>query len=117
LCKRVVVIHHGTLLFDGDLAGLVRRFSRHKTIVVTPEFGTPDLRSFGEVTSVADGRVALRVPRSDVARVTERLLVAVPIADLSVAEPPLEEVIEEVFTRGSTTPSDEVVPLPADEPA
>ena len=39
LCKRVVVIHHGQLLFDGDLAELVQRFSPHKTIIVELERG------------------------------------------------------------------------------
>lgn len=106
LCRRVVVIHHGSLLFDGDLPALVRRFTRHKTIVVTPELGTSDLAEFGEVASVAEGRIALRVPSRDVARVTERLLASVPIADLSIADPPLEEVIEEVFTRGIAIPRD-----------
>ena len=37
LCRRVIVIHHGRLLFDGELAALVQRFTAHKTIVVQLE--------------------------------------------------------------------------------
>ena len=42
-CARVVVIHHGQLLFDGQLSELVQRFSPHKTIVVELENGQGDL--------------------------------------------------------------------------
>ena len=104
LCKRVVVIHHGRLLFDGQLSELVRRFSPHKTIVVELVEGTADLSGFGEVVSASEGRITLRVPKSETARVTERLLASVPIADLTVEDPPIEEVIEQVFTGSSDEP-------------
>ncbi len=43
LCRRVLVIHHGRLLFDGELAALVQRFTTHKTIVVRLEDPDADL--------------------------------------------------------------------------
>ena len=101
LCRRVVVIHHGRLLFDGDLARLVERFSPHKTIVVELERDDVDLRPYGEVVAREEGRATLRVPKSQTARVTGRLLADVPIADLTVEDPPIEEVIEQVFAAGS----------------
>jgi ABC-2 type transport system ATP-binding protein len=110
LCRRVIVIHRGALLFDGDLAALVRRFARHKTIVVTGEGGAPDLRAFGEVTSAEDGCVTLRVPRLDAARVTGRLLERVTVVDLTVTDPPLDEVIEQVFAHGPTVPEADAGP-------
>jgi ABC-2 type transport system ATP-binding protein len=99
LCRRVIVIHHGKLLFDGDLADLVRRFTAHKTIVVQLEDTAADLRAYGEVVSSADGRVTLRVPKSETAGVTERLLADLPVIDLTVEDPPIEEVIERVFAQ------------------
>jgi ABC-2 type transport system ATP-binding protein len=105
LCKRVLVIHHGRLLFDGPLTALVERFSPHKTIVVELDeaagVGPVDLSPFGEVLAVEEGRVTLRVPKAATAQVTGRLLASVPIADLTVADPPIEEVIEQVFAQGS----------------
>ena len=101
LCKRVLIIHHGRLLFDGELAGLVRRFTEHKTVVVQLSDCTPDLRPYGEVVSCADGTATLRVPKANIAQVTERLLADLPVVDLTVADPPLEEVIERVFARGA----------------
>ncbi len=101
LCRRVIVIHHGRLLFDGELADLVRRFTAHKTIIVQLENPDADLRAYGEVVSVADGRVTLRVPKPATALVTERLLADLPVVDLTVEDPPIEEVIEQVFAQGA----------------
>jgi len=99
LCKRVVVIHHGQLLFDGALADLVQRFSPHKTIVVELEKGSPDLSAYGDVVESQEGRVALRVPKAETAQVTGRLLAEQPVLDLTVEDPPIEEVIEQVFAQ------------------
>jgi ABC-2 type transport system ATP-binding protein len=99
LCQRVIVIHRGTLLFDGQLSSLVERFSPHKTIVVDLDAFSGDLAGYGDVVSEEDGRVTLRVPKADTARVTARLLADLPVIDLTVEEPPIEDVIEHVFTR------------------
>jgi ABC-2 type transport system ATP-binding protein len=99
LCRRVIVIHHGRLLFDGDLASLVRRFAPHKTIVVELMNGARDLGRYGEVVAAVDGQVTLRVLKSETARVTERLLADLEIVDLTVEDPPIEEVIEQVFAQ------------------
>ena len=99
LCRRVVVIHHGKLVFDGELADLVQRFTAHKTIVVQLKDCVADLAAYGEVLSCEDGRVTLRVPKMETARVTERLLADLPVIDLTVADPPIEEVIERFFAQ------------------
>jgi ABC-2 type transport system ATP-binding protein len=99
LCRRVIVIHHGRLLFDGDLSDLVERFTAHKTIAVRLEDFQADLSSYGEVVSRMDGLVTLRVPKSETARVTGRLLADLPVIDLTVEDPPIEEVIEQVFAQ------------------
>jgi ABC-2 type transport system ATP-binding protein len=99
LCKRVIVIHHGKLLFDGDLSGLVQKFTAHKTIVVQLEQPNADLSSYGEVVSSDEGHYTLRVPKADTAHITERLLADLPVVDLLVEDPPIEEVIEQVFAQ------------------
>jgi len=99
LCRRVVVIHHGKLLFDGDLSNLVQKFTAHKTIVVQLGDCNADLRSYGEVVSCTDGLFTLRVPRAETAHVTERLLADLPVIDLLVEDSPIEEVIERVFAQ------------------
>jgi len=101
LCKRVVVIHHGHLVFDGDLSVLVQQFTEHKTIVVQLADCDADLRSYGEVVSCSDGQTTLRVPKSEAAHITERLLADLPVIDLLIEDPPIEEVIERVFAQGN----------------
>jgi ABC-2 type transport system ATP-binding protein len=107
LCRRVIVIHHGRLLFDGDLRNLVERFSSTKTIAVKmPGPGTSEhvrFEEFAEVLERGDGWVRLRVERQETAQVTARLLAELPILDLTVEDPPLEDTIEQVFSLSSET--------------
>jgi ABC-2 type transport system ATP-binding protein len=100
LCERVVIIDHGKILFDGDLSALVRRFSPHKTITVELAAGSRDLSGYGEVVEVSGAHVSLRVPQAETPEVAGRLLADLPIADLTVADPPIEAVIDEIFNRG-----------------
>ena len=106
LCQRVVVIHHGRILFDGSLADLVQHFSPHKTITVDLETGVNGLNvpnlgngGFGAVVSQGEGRFILRVPKLDTARVAGRLLAELPVSDLTIEDPPIEEVIEQLFAQ------------------
>lgn len=99
LCKRVLVIHHGKLLFDGELSGLLQQFTSHKTIIIQLDNSKANLSNYGEVKCYEDGRYTLRVPKAETARVTERLLAELPVIDLLVEDPPIEEVIARVFAQ------------------
>jgi len=101
LCRRVIVIHHGRILYDGDLSGLVEKFSAQKTIVLTLPDSNIDLTAYGVVLSKDAGRVTLEVPKSETSRITAQLLADLPISDLTVEDPPIEEVIEHVFAQGA----------------
>lgn len=111
LCRRVIIIHRGRLLFDGPLAELVARFADHKQVGVTLANGarpSPEsLAPYGAVAEIGDGRFALRVPRADVPAVTARLLADWPIADLRLDEPSIEDVVERVFAGGDEADDDE----------
>ena len=104
LAKRVLVIDKGTLLYDGQLQGLVDRFAPHKTITLhfDREVGSDELTPFGEVVSNEDGQARLRTPKDSAPAVTARLLAELPVTDLSVEDPALEDVIEQVFRSGHT---------------
>jgi len=101
LCRRVIVIHHGKILFDGPLARLGDSLAAWKTIAVDLTAGGADLSAYGEVIGRDGDRVTLRVPREETARVTARLLAEQDVADLTVEDPPIEDVIEMVFGQGS----------------
>jgi ABC-2 type transport system ATP-binding protein len=100
LCKRVIVIHHGKLLFDGQLGNLVEQFSAFKTIGVTLQTAGGSLDKYGQVMSQDGLRFTLRVPKAETPQVTARLLGDLPVEDLNVEDPPIEDVIEQVFAQG-----------------
>jgi ABC-2 type transport system ATP-binding protein len=100
LCKRVIVIHNGKLLFDGCLSQLVERFSAFRTIhVTTTAFCAWE--QYGQVLTQENGQVSLRVPHARTAEVTSRILNEQVVQDLTVEAPPIEDVIEKVFSQKS----------------
>lgn len=105
LCKRVVVIHHGRILFDGALATLATDFGATKTISVTLRDGAADLSAYGEVVGEDEGRIALRVARSAASETTTRLLRDLSVIDLTIEDPPIEDVIEQVFADAAPSPA------------
>lgn len=101
LCRRVVIIALGRIIYDGSLGGIIDRFSSHK--VISLELANGEMPSgferYGEVLSVEPPKVKLRVARASVPEVLGNILAAHAVADVSVEDPPLEEVIAEMFTR------------------
>ncbi len=100
LCRRVVVIAHGQIVYDGSLEGIVDRFGRHK--VLTLQFAgsrmPSDLARYGEVIQQVPPKVTLRVVRGEIPRVLSGVLSEYALEDVTVEDPPLEEVIAEMFS-------------------
>lgn len=107
LCERVIVIHRGALLFDGDLAELSGRFGAEKTVTVSVTGELPNLDPYGAVTSAIGGKAVLSVPRGQVATTAARLLADLEVLDLSIEDPPIEDVIERTFASGDEPAEDE----------
>jgi ABC-2 type transport system ATP-binding protein len=106
LCKRVIVIHHGRILFDGELATLAADFGADKTIGVTLKEGSAeaiDFAPYGDLIGIDDGKASIRVGRGLAPDVAGRLLRDLPVADLTIEDPPIEDVIESVFA-GANAP-------------
>lgn len=106
LCSRLMVIHHGRLIYDGALTGLVQQLAPFKLIRLTLNGGyscVPDeLTSQVTVTEQDDdGHLTLRTSRDQVAAITARLLETLPVVDLAVEEPPIEAVIDQFYTEGA----------------
>jgi ABC-2 type transport system ATP-binding protein len=105
LCRRVIVIHHGVVLFDGELSALVSQFASTKLITVELEEGAtvtdPDLAALvqGEVVERTPTHVTVRVAKASTPAAAGRLLAALPVVDLTIEDPPIERVIEDVFAR------------------
>lgn len=105
LCGRVIVIAHGQIIHDGSLAGIVDRFSGHK--VLTLQFsdpdGLPDIGHYGQVLEWRSPRAKLRVDRSQVPRILAEVLARFTLEDVVVEDPPLDEVIADVFSQADRT--------------
>ncbi len=104
LCQRVVVIAQGTIQYDGSLTGIVDEFSGSKiiTLVLGDEQGVQGLERFGEVQRVDHPRVTLKCSRTEVSKVLAEILDRYQVNDIAVEDPPLEEVIAQLFHRVSS---------------
>jgi ABC-2 type transport system ATP-binding protein len=101
LCKRVIVIHHGVIRYDGPLTGLSETFAAYKTIGVALENGHADLSRYGEVIHTDGDWVTIRVPKAETSDVAARLLSEQQVVDLTIEDPPIEDVIELVFSQAA----------------
>lgn len=104
LCPRVILIHHGRLLYDGELNGLAQRLAPFKMMRVALqeeyELIGVQLPDEIEITERQAHQLTLRIPRSAVPTLTAQLLQSLPVADLTVEDPPIEAVIDQIYTEG-----------------
>lgn len=101
LCKRIIVIDRGRLLFDGALDELSARLAPFKIIKIdlTHALDGYDFTSLGAVRSRQERKIVLRVPKGDAAKVAGKLLDDLPVLDLTIEDPPIEDVIALAFGR------------------
>lgn len=99
LCSRVMVINHGRLIYNGLLSGIVEQFGSEKIMRIQfmQEQVPTGLESFGTITQYNGPVAELRVPRQKVPDVLNQLVNQFQIADVSVQDPPLEQMIAQVF--------------------
>ncbi|MBW7884802.1 MAG: ATP-binding cassette domain-containing protein [Caldilineaceae bacterium] len=107
LCPRVILIQTGRLLYDGPLQQLSEQLAPFKLIRLTlnRDNGSDDIAQLlpphTEILDQANGKLTLRVARSQTSAVTGALLNTLPVVDLSVENPPLEAVIDQIYQEGS----------------
>ncbi|MDG6103968.1 ATP-binding cassette domain-containing protein [Dactylosporangium aurantiacum] len=99
LARRVLVIDRATLRFDGDLTALVEAHSPHRLVRVTLREAVParTWTGLGEVSDVDGAVVTLMVPRTETAAIAARLLTTLPVEDVAIEDPPVEDIIRAVF--------------------
>jgi len=110
LCERVIVIHQGHKIHDGDIGALDATGSRQKIIKILPADNAADSaraaafldnlrRRFGSLQAAADGEFVLRVPSEQTVAVSQQILAAGPVADITIEDVPLEDIIAELFGK------------------
>ena len=102
LCERVIIIHLGKLKYDGGLSDLSHKIAPFKLIgVILRDTAVHDLNKYGKPVENEEDREKsyIQVSAKDVTRVAERMLAELPIHDITIADPPIEDVIEQTFTE------------------
>ncbi|GAB4191080.1 MAG: ATP-binding cassette domain-containing protein [Coleofasciculaceae cyanobacterium] len=102
LCQRVLLIYAGQLIYDGSLEGLVDRFAPYREVKLELAHPLPEekLSTYGEVQGVEGQEVRFLVRREALTSTVSRILANLEVIDLTVTEPPIEEVIGRVFRAG-----------------
>lgn len=105
LCPRVILIHHGQLLYDGELQGLAQRLAPFKLVrlALADANGqvTPVLPPQVDLVEQENGRLTLRVARDATPALTAQLLNTLPVVDLAVEDPSLEAVMDQIYQEGA----------------
>jgi ABC-2 type transport system ATP-binding protein len=111
LCRRIIVIDKGRIIFDGDLQTLIERAATSKLIKLElgRELSATELAIYGAVQALDGRRAELLVARQDTSTIAARLLADLPIVDVTIEDPPIESVIGQVFAG---TP--DAAPTPAE---
>jgi len=103
LCRRVIIIDHGRIFFDGRLSEIVDRFADFKLITIhcnnADTCRADALARHGEVVDKATGSIKLKVKRDRVIPACKALLDELPIHDIDIEEVPIEDVIRQIFAR------------------
>ena len=100
LCERIIIIHHGQLKYDGAITDLARRIAPFKLIGVALQDGADDdLSRYGTPipNENGDGKRLIQVQADQVAPIAARLLAELAVQDLTIEDPPIEDVIERAF--------------------
>ncbi|MGB3207776.1 MAG: ATP-binding cassette domain-containing protein [Crinalium sp.] len=102
LCQRVMLIHAGQLIYDGKLESLLDRFAPYREVKVELAQPLPaeKLAHYGEVEAVEGREVRFLVKRETLTRTVAQILAELEVMDLTVTDPPVEEVIGRVFSAG-----------------
>ncbi|NOK60844.1 MAG: ATP-binding cassette domain-containing protein [Chloroflexi bacterium AL-W] len=113
LCQRIIVIDKGQIVFDGNLSLLIEQIAPSKIIRIELAHPITDaqLRYFGEIHTHDGLRAELRVPRATTSTIAAQLLTELPIADVTIEDPPIEEVIGQVFARHHTETTPVLEPI------
>ncbi len=101
LCKRVIVINNGTILFDGELSSLVKKYAPYKiiTVLLNDYVDLKNIEQFGTVKKFSYPHFVISVSKNKSNEVAAAILKKLPVNDLNIEDPQVEDVIRDVFSK------------------
>lgn len=102
LCKRVIIINSGKVIYDGNLKELVHKYVHHKniTFALNREVLREDIEGFGNITEFDGMSATISIPREEIPHVSAAILQKLPVEDLDIKEIGLDEVVRMIFREG-----------------
>ncbi len=103
LCKRIIIIDKGKIIYDGLISKLIEKYAPNKTITVylDQEVERKKLENFGRIIQFDEAKVVFEVPRKKIKKLAADLLSSdLPIKDIDIAEPGIESIIRNIFKSG-----------------
>lgn len=101
LCKRVIIINNGKLLFDGLLLSLVEKYAPYKLIRITlsKKIEAKRIEGLGEIKMFSYPQLLLRLFGKNISKTIAKILKDLPVRDLNIEDPDVEDVIREIFAE------------------
>ena len=101
LCKRVIMINFGKIIFDGELSDLVEKYAPYKKIsVIFKEYADPKkLDRLGKIYRFEYPKLVLNVPNNKINFTTSAILKNFKVEDITIEDPQIEDVIAQVYTE------------------
>lgn len=99
LCKRIIIINFGKILYDGLLSNLIKKYAPYKIVkVIFKEYVDPKkLEELGEVRKFGYPELVLRVPNRRSNEIASKILKYFSVDDITIEEPEVEDIIRDVF--------------------
>jgi ABC-2 type transport system ATP-binding protein len=103
LCKRIIIINKGKLLFDGSLADIVSKHTQLKriSVVFEKEVTQSELEKQGSLISYDGHTAVIEIPKDRAPEVASFILSHFSVVDLTIEEPQIEEIISTIFSTSS----------------
>jgi ABC-2 type transport system ATP-binding protein len=101
LCSRIIIINKGKIAYDGDIDTVVHTYAKEKYVhlQLSKQVLRKDLEVYGQVVDLRDGSVTLSIPRSEVSKISSRILEKLPVEDIDIKEMELDDVVRMIFSQ------------------
>lgn len=102
ICKRVIMIHKGSIIFDGSIGKLIAEYGEYKQLIVHTPIDSrykyeEGLSKYGKILHREHPKYVLQVERGEAMRIAGRILTDLPVIDVDILEPNIEDIIIEKY--------------------